>query len=116
MLKLGADTGLTRYGARLLALGRQGELPVLSRAALLPIFALSVPVAAALWWLGGLQGLEGTVGGLIDGAHGAAAGDLLRHLAPFAPLLALTTVLTAGTRGLGHVLPYALLQLSLIHI
>lgn len=110
VLKLGADTGLTRYGARLLALGRQGELPVLSRAALLPIFALSVPVAAALWWLGGLQGLEGTVGGLIDGAHGAAAGDLLRHLAPFAPLLALTTVLTAGTRGLGHVLPYALLQ------
>ena len=104
VLKLGADTGLTRYGARLLALRRHAELPALSRAALVPIVLVSSVVAAALWLFGG------TLGAMVDSAHGAAAGDLLRRLAPYEPLLALTTVLTAGTRGLGRVVPYALLQ------
>ena len=104
LLKFGGDTGLVRFAARLRALGRQADLPVVAAAALIPVLVAGTAAAVALWLFGG------AIGGLIDGRHADTAAAVLRLVAPFAPLLALTTVLTAGIRGLGRVTPFALVQ------
>ncbi|MCA0438272.1 MAG: lipopolysaccharide biosynthesis protein [Austwickia sp.] len=104
LLKLGADTGLTRFASRARATGREADLPTLATAALLPVLGVGALAALALAALGG------GIGELLDGRHAATAAALLRQVAPVLPLLALTTVLTAGTRGLGRVGAFALVQ------
>ena len=95
---LGANVGAVNFIARLRSLGQQAKIPVIVRAAVIPVAVVSVAAAAGLFlgsgWLGNLA-LSGHLGH--SGATPATVADALRALAlvlPFAALL--DTILGAG--------------------
>ncbi|MBW3085256.1 hypothetical protein KEM60_01453 [Austwickia sp. TVS 96-490-7B] len=102
-LRCGADTGLTRSMSRLRALDRQADLVPTAVVAVVPVAVAGLLVAVTVW------AVSGRVGAALGGADSVAP-DLVHDVALFVPLLSLLTVVTAGTRGLGRVAPYALLQ------
>ncbi len=97
-LKLGADTGVVRSVSRGTALGVTGDVKATLVVALVPVTLLATVTGGVVWagapWL-------------LDTEEGTA---LLRSIAPFIPLFAVLSVLTAATRGLGGVGTFALLQ------
>ena len=101
----GADTGLVRMSSRLLALERSPELRPTVAVALGPSLLASLVLAVLTF---------GFAPALADlffrGDHGDQAVSLIRLMAAFVPLAAATRVLTAGTRGLGSMVPYVLIQ------
>ncbi len=132
ILKLGADTGLVRGLARLVALDRPRLIPTTLLVAMLPVGVIAIMVAALVVALipaigdasvaGGLTGgfaggdpgggVGGDPGGGVGGALGLDPGgrSLLASLTWLVPILTLLFVVTAATRGLGGIVPYALLQ------
>ncbi|MFE3453699.1 polysaccharide biosynthesis C-terminal domain-containing protein [Nonomuraea sp. NPDC059194] len=103
--ELGADTALVRTSARLRALGRVDELRPVLVYAFVPVLAVSGPAAAALWMLA-----EPLAEMLADPAHREVATVFLRLAAPFLALSAARSVALAGTRGLGSVATFALVN------
>jgi O-antigen/teichoic acid export membrane protein len=102
VLELGADTGLLWRLPRLLSQGRSGDIPWSLWIAALPAAGAGALGAIGLWltapwWAARLGGGE-----LVEPAVRAAA--LAVAVAP------VTTVLIAGTRGLGALAPFVLLQ------
>ncbi len=97
-LKLGADTGVVRGLSREIALDRPGDVRAIAFVALVPVAVIAVGASAVLWFLAPQ---------LVSEPEGAA---LLRALAPCLAPFALLSVLTAATRGLGGVGPYAVIQ------
>jgi O-antigen/teichoic acid export membrane protein len=91
--KLGTQTGLVYWIARLRAQGQHHLVPGCVRVGVLPVLAASVVAGAALWY--GVPLLTG----LADREHAAAFGASLRALALFLPLAALCDALLAATRG-----------------
>jgi O-antigen/teichoic acid export membrane protein len=105
-IKLGADTGLLRFAPTYVALGDREALWSVARAAIWPVLALSVilgaltfafaaPLARVFFTHSGIPGDDGT---------------FLRVLAPFIPMAAVTAVLLAGTRALGTMVPFVLVE------
>lgn len=104
MLELGADTGLVRFVARALATGREDQLRPLLRLAIVPVSLVGIVAGAAIMiWAPTLARLVGAPDG-IDGA------GLIRMLGPAVVLMSLLAVVLAATRGMGHVMPFTLLQ------
>jgi O-antigen/teichoic acid export membrane protein len=103
--KLGADTGLVRAVARSRALGAAGDVRRLVGAALLPVLACGLLMAAATWvsapWLVSL---------FLHGVDQEDATASIRLLALFAPLQAATIVALSGTRGFNTMVPYVLVE------
>lgn len=102
VIGLGADTGLMRSLSRQRALGDERHFRPTLRAALLPVIALGVLVTVVLllaapalgqWW-----GLD------------AAGVDTLRILAVALVPGALVGILLGGSRGLGRVITYTVVQ------
>jgi O-antigen/teichoic acid export membrane protein len=91
--KLGTQTGLVYWIARLRSLGQHHLVPVCVRVGVLPVLAASVLTGAALWY--GVPLLTG----LADHEHAGAFAASLRALALFLPLAALCDALLAATRG-----------------
>jgi O-antigen/teichoic acid export membrane protein len=103
--ELGADTGLVKMLPQYRALGRNRDLPAIVRTALWPpvLFCLGL---AAVAWLAAPQ-LAAVM------AHGQRAAEVesyLRTFIPFIPLGAITTVVLAGTRGMGTMVPFVWIQ------
>ncbi len=103
--ELGADTGLVKMLPHYRALGRNRDLPAVVRTALWPpvLFCLGL---AAVAWLAAPQ-LAAVM------AHGQRAAEVesyLRTFTPFIPLGAITTVVLAGTRGMGTMVPFVWIQ------
>ncbi|WP_213452823.1 lipopolysaccharide biosynthesis protein [Rhizomonospora bruguierae] len=94
--RLGTPTGLVYWPARLRARGETRLLGTCLRAGLLPVAAVSVPLAAGVWLAAPRF------------AHGYAAE--LRLLAAFLPLAALGDALLAATRGYRAMRPTVLLD------
>ncbi|MEV4638157.1 polysaccharide biosynthesis C-terminal domain-containing protein [Actinoplanes sp. NPDC049548] len=92
LAKLGTQTGLVYFPARLRATGRDHLLGACLRTGLTPVLVLAVLLAAGMWfgasWIADL-----TAGGSAEVASG------LRILALFLPLQALTDALLTATRG-----------------
>ncbi|WP_433477120.1 oligosaccharide flippase family protein [Spirillospora sp. CA-142024] len=103
--ELGADTGLVRTTARLRALGRGDELRRLMAVAHLPVVVVGV-----LCSVGAYLAAPWIADRFIDPAHAGTAVTLLRIAAPFLGLMALTRVALGGTRGLGSVTAYSLIN------
>jgi len=106
--KLGTDTGLVYWLARLRALRRFDLLHRCLRSMLLPVLVASVLLAAVLMvaapWLAG--------SGLVDGGRADAPefARQLRVLALFLPLAALSDAVLSATRGYRTMRPTALTE------
>jgi O-antigen/teichoic acid export membrane protein len=96
LAKLGTQTGLVYWPARLRATGREHLLGACLRTGLLPVLVFSVLLAAGMW-LAAPAVARATAhdAGHVVGAHTAG----LRMLALFLPLQALTDALLTATRG-----------------
>ncbi|WP_239162810.1 lipopolysaccharide biosynthesis protein [Paractinoplanes rishiriensis] len=96
LAKLGTQTGLVYWPARLRTTGRAHLLGACLRTGLLPVLVLSV-LLAALMWLAAPQIAAATAreSPAVVGAHTAG----IRMLAVFLPLQALTDALLTATRG-----------------
>jgi O-antigen/teichoic acid export membrane protein len=97
---LGADVGAVNFIARLRRLGRDDQIPAIIRAAVIPVAAVSVLAAAAMFVLAGpLSGtlLHGHLGQA--GATPVLVADALRALALALPCSALADTLMGITRG-----------------
>src|SRR6266511_3582145 len=102
---LGADTGLVRAVARSRALGAVAEVRRLIGAAVLPVLACGLLVAAATWaaapWLASV---------FLHGVDQQDAIASIRLLALFVPLQAATIVVLSGTRGFDTMVPFVLVE------
>jgi O-antigen/teichoic acid export membrane protein len=105
--KLGTQTGLVYWPARLRATGQSHLLGACLRAGLAPVAVVSVLLAAAMWLTAPViaQITAHDAGHVID-AHAAG----LRVLAAFLPLQALTDALLTATRGYRAMRPTVLLD------
>lgn len=107
LAKLGTQTGLVYWPARLRATGRAHLLGACLRTGLLPVAALSVVLAAAMWvWAPDLARMTAHDTAGVVGSHTAG----LRALAVFVPLQALTDALLTATRGYRAMRPTVLLD------
>lgn len=103
--ELGADTGLVRTTARLRALGRVDELRRLMIVSHVPVVVVGV-----LCSVGAYLAAPWIADRFVDPADAETAVTLLRISAPFLGLMALTRVALGGTRGLGSVTAYSLIN------
>jgi O-antigen/teichoic acid export membrane protein len=107
LAKLGTQTGLVYWPARLRATGRDHLVGACLRAGLMPVLALSVLLAAAMWMLA--PAIARTTAHQAAGVIGAHTAGL-RALAVFVPLQALTDALLTATRGYRAMRPTVVLD------
>jgi O-antigen/teichoic acid export membrane protein len=107
LAKLGTQTGLVYWPARLRATGRAHLLGACLRAGLAPVTVLAVLLAGAMWLAApAIARITAHDAGHLVGAHTAG----LRVLAAFLPLQALTDALLTATRGYRVMRPTVLLD------
>lgn len=102
---LGADSGLVRTGARLRALGRTDGLRRILVFAHLPVLVVSLVAAAALFLL-----TPWVADTFVDAEHRDTAELMFRIAAPLLIVSALGRVALGGTRGLGGIGAFTLIQ------
>lgn len=102
---LGADSGLVRTGARLRALGQVDGLRRVLFGAHLPVLAVSLLAATVLLLL--TPWITET---FVDNEHRHTAELMFRIAAPLLMVSALGRVALGGTRGLGGVAAFSLIQ------
>jgi O-antigen/teichoic acid export membrane protein len=103
--ELGADTGLVKMLPHYRALGRTRDLAAVVRTALWPPILFCLGLSAVAWLVA--PELAAVM------AHGERAAEVesyLRTFIPFIPLGAITTVVLAGTRGMGTMVPFVWIQ------
>ncbi|AGL14574.1 multi antimicrobial extrusion protein MatE [Actinoplanes sp. N902-109] len=107
LAKLGTQTGLVYWLARLRATGREHLLGACLRTGLLPVTVLALLLGAAMWWQApAIAHL--TAPGSAHVLAGHTTG--LRVLAVFLPLQALTDALLTATRGYKAMRPTVMLD------
>ncbi|GAA0500494.1 hypothetical protein Ade02nite_27780 [Paractinoplanes deccanensis] len=107
LAKLGTQTGLVYWPARLRATGRAHLLGACLRAGLVPVAVVSVLLAAAMWLTAPvIARVTAHDAGHVVEAHTAG----LRVLAAFLPLQALTDALLTATRGYRAMRPTVMLD------
>jgi O-antigen/teichoic acid export membrane protein len=108
---LGAYTGAVYFIARLRSLGEHDRIPVILRAAIVPVVAASVAAAAVLLLVGNLvaSGLLGSHLGH-GGAGPVAVAHALRVLALTLPFAALLDTFLGATRGYRDMRPTVLVD------
>jgi O-antigen/teichoic acid export membrane protein len=107
LAKLGTQTGLVYWPARLRATGRDHLLGACLRTGLTPVTVLSVLLAAAMWFAAPqIARVTAHDAAGVVAAHTAG----LRVLAAFLPLQALTDALLTATRGYRAMRPTVLLD------
>lgn len=103
--ELGADTGLVKILPRYRALNRNQDLGTVVQIAVWPVIIFGIAMGAATWLLA-----PQLTSVLAHSQHGAQVESYLRAFAPFIPLGAMATVVLAGTRGMGTMTPFVLVQ------
>jgi O-antigen/teichoic acid export membrane protein len=107
LAKLGTQTGLVYWPARLRATGRGHLLGACLRTALTPVLLLSAALAVAMWFgAPAIARMTADDAPQVIGEHTAG----LRVLALFLPLQALTDALLTATRGYRAIRPTVLLD------
>jgi O-antigen/teichoic acid export membrane protein len=102
--ELGTNTGLVYFVARFRALGQQDRIGPLLKVAYTPVVLASVLAGAALFWFA-----PSWAALAVHGDPGPFA-TLLRILAVFLPLAAVSDTCLAATRGYGLMRPTALIE------
>ncbi len=105
LASFGADTGMVRITSKLRALGATTELRSTAIAAFAPSLAAGV-ILSAIAYVFAPQ----LVDLFFQGGHQQEAIRLVRLMMLFVPFAAMTRVFTAGTRGLGTMVPYVAVQ------
>jgi len=103
--ELGADTGLVKILPQYRAQGRNRDLPAAVRTALWPPIVFCLALAAVAWLLAPQLAAI-----MAHGQREAEVESYLRTFTPFIPLGAVTTVVLAGTRGMGTMAPFVWIQ------
>jgi O-antigen/teichoic acid export membrane protein len=107
LAKLGTQTGLVYWPARLRATGRADLLGACLRTGLTPVIAMSLLLAVGMWLAApAIARTTAHEAASVVGSHTAG----LRVLAVFLPLLALTDALLTATRGYRAMRPTVLLD------
>jgi O-antigen/teichoic acid export membrane protein len=107
LAKLGTQTGLVYWPARLRATGREHLLGTCLRTGLTPVLVASVLLGAAMWMAApAIARITAHEAAHVVGAHTAG----LRVLAVFVPLQAMTDALLTATRGYRSMRPTVLLD------
>ncbi len=107
LAKLGTQTGLVYWPARLRATGRDHLLGACLRTGLVPVMVLSVVLAVAMWFAApAIARITAHDAGHVIDVHTAG----LRMLAVFLPLQAMTDALLTATRGYRAMRPTVLLD------
>jgi O-antigen/teichoic acid export membrane protein len=106
--KLGAPTSLVYWPARLRARGETDLLGACLRIGLSPVAVAGCALGAALWL--SAPALARLTGGSGDGGDAATVAAVLRVLAVFLPVAALTDALLSATRGYRTMRPTVLLD------
>ncbi|WP_250028497.1 lipopolysaccharide biosynthesis protein [Paractinoplanes maris] len=107
LAKLGTQTGLVYWPAKLRATGREHLLGACLRAGLSPVIVFSAVLAGAMWLAApAIAHVTAREAGQVVDAHTAG----LRVLAVFLPLQALTDALLTATRGYRAMRPTVLLD------
>jgi O-antigen/teichoic acid export membrane protein len=102
LAKLGTQTGLVYWPARLRATGREHLLGACLRTGLTPVLGMSLLLAGVMWLAApAIARTTAHEAAAVVGAHTAG----LRVLALFLPLQALTDALLTATRGYGQMRP-----------
>ncbi len=101
---LGTQTGLVYFLSRCRTRGRTGEIDSYVRTAVWPMVVLALAMAAGTFLL------APELARLISAGDAHRATVYLRCIAWFIPLAGIEIVLLAGTRGLGAIRPYALIE------
>ncbi|GAA3127942.1 hypothetical protein GCM10010466_18410 [Planomonospora alba] len=104
LCELGCDVGLLRWVPGHLALGRTRDAARCVDAALVPVAAVSLLCAAALF------AAAPAVAGAVDGGQTGQTASMLRVLALFLPVAAAANVLLAATRAHGRMRPTVLVE------
>ncbi|WP_433300840.1 lipopolysaccharide biosynthesis protein [Actinoplanes sp. CA-030573] len=107
LAKLGTQTGLVYWPARLRATGRADLLGACLRTGLTPVIVVSLTLAAGMWLAA--PAIARTTAHEASGVVGAHTAGL-RVLAVFLPLQALTDALLTATRGYRAMRPTVLLD------
>jgi O-antigen/teichoic acid export membrane protein len=102
---LGADVGVVREVPVLVAAGRAFVVRRLLAVAFTPVAAVGILMALAL-----LLAADQFAQVLFDSLHRHDGATYIRIVAPALPLVALTTVALAATRGFGTIVPYVGVQ------
>jgi O-antigen/teichoic acid export membrane protein len=102
---LGADVGVVREVPVLVAASRAFGVRRLLAVALTPVAAVGILMALAL-----LFAADSFAQVLFDSFHRNVGATYIRIVAPALPLVALTTVALAATRGFGTMVPYVSVQ------
>lgn len=102
VISMGADTGLVRSLSHARAIDASSQLRPTVRTAISPVIAVGAPISALLFVL------SGPIAGWL--APGSDATGTVRLLSLALLPAALTAVLLAGSRGLGRIRTYTLVQ------
>ncbi|MFI5935606.1 lipopolysaccharide biosynthesis protein [Actinoplanes sp. NPDC051494] len=107
LAKLGTQTGLVYWPARLRATGRDHLLGACLRTGLAPVLVLSVLLGAAMWWWApAIAAITAADSPRVHAEHATG----LRMLAVFLPLQAMTDALLTATRGYRSMRPTVVLD------
>ena len=107
--ELGADTGLVKMLPQYRALGRSRDLTRVVRTALWPPVVFCTGLAVLTWLLA-----PQLASVLARAERAAEVESYLRTFALFIPLGAVSTVVLAGTRGMGTMVPFVSVQNILV--
>ena len=99
---LGADSGIVRAVPRLRVLGRPAELFPTIAVAVVPVAAIGLLAAAAVY-----AGADMIAGAFFDRGHRGVGAQELRLLAAFIPVWVCATVLLSALRGFGDIVYFA---------
>ena len=103
--QIGADVGMVRAMSRLVALGRQHDIPSTLATGVLPVTGASALLGACLF------AFAPTIADLaVSGSAPESLVSYIRIFAPFLVLAALTGVLVSAARGLGALAPFVWIE------
>jgi len=101
---LGGGAGMIRTVSRLRALDRMGDVRPTVRVAVVPVICFSVALAGAVY------ALAPELSRIVIGGDSEAAAPLLRVLAPFLPVAAVSGAVLGSMRGLGGMAPFVAIE------
>ena len=102
---VGTSTGLVRTISRLRATDQAELIPMIVRAALVPVTLVSIAATAFLWWFAPVMARIMTDGGRVDEVT-----SVVRFMAPFVTFATLHSVVVQATRGFDTMLPQVTIE------
>jgi O-antigen/teichoic acid export membrane protein len=104
VMELGADTGMVRFVARLRALGRSADLRRTVLVGLVPVAIIGIVVGVMTF------AAAPSIARVFASDRQEQVTRFLRLIAPLLPFATVSTVVLAGTRGFGTMVPFVAIE------